>query len=651
MSEEKEQASHPAPLDGTSSNEALDPPSPRHRNVCSNPSLLSQDAHGSISPSASEAHARPRLSICPKRSSQTYTVAPEVEAPPVSALSQSKEELVEEQSQWLTDVLLQYPHFLALRERALPLAGGFSFANVVHTQTVSALASLNRHALLELISQHLQSIGMYRTAEILSMESGHSFQGSGSQPWDRTDLHLLTSLAVGHREDAWNLPVDANHKYVDEVFEEDFLASPYREDPSTLMEEFYNPDLNVVYDDEKCHNLRHITACSLKRFVVYFATRGALDTEECQMFFLSMHSITSASHFLEHLVTLYDMPIDPERSPDKESAGRIQMNIVNFITKWKDCHIGKRTLKLVHQFLERKMKENKDQGGLKWVEAALKKIQEVEPPTGTRGGTGEEKKVPDPIIPDDKRNILFKLSLGILDPEPGEVARQITLIYHEKYASVHSLEFIVGISKRRTTIQTPTLTEFFEFGNSLIYMMAEAFLNATNRAEAYKRILAVVKELAALSNIDGVACILSFLRRADVKSIARIPPEEMAQIDQEIATLWEKAGETETPTIYEAFVDDQFRHWKPMIPNMHVELQRGTPTGQEPDYINGLINWGKIRPLAERCVVLNRFQTESCRHEFVAITQIQKVILRGAEMSQTMIEEKLDEQARLSSKE
>ena len=637
MSEEKEASIESATPEGASSDEIPDLPAQRSRSVCAPAPGIVPEARAS--PLLGEASTPARLSV----GSKPPLVVPESPAakPP---LAMSKEELVEEQSQWLTDVLLENPHYLALRERALPLAGGFSFANVVHTQTVSALASLNRHALLELVSQHLQSIGMYRTAEILSMESGHAFQGS-AQPWDRTDLHLLTSLAVGHREDAWNLPTDVNHRYVEEVFEEDFLASPYREDPSTLMEEFYDPNLNVVYDDDKDHSLKHITACSLKRFVVYFARSDVLDTEECQMFFLSMHSITSASHFLEHLVTLYDMPVDPARDPDKDRPGRVQMNIVNFIAKWKDCHIGKRTLKLVVQFLERKTREEKEPN-LKWVVAALKKIQESDSMNGQRANEN----VPDPIIPDDKRNILFKLSLGILDPEPLEVARQITLISHEKYASVHSLEFIVGISKRRTTIQTPTLTEFFEFGNSLIYTMAEAFLNAANRAEAYKRILAVAKALAELSNMDGVSCVLSFIRRADVKSIARIPQEEMQQIDQEIEKLWTLAGEADNPAEYEAYVHDKFRTWKPMIPNMHVELERGIPTGQEPDYINGLINWGKIRPHANRCVILNRFQS-GCRYDFVVVSQIQKVILRGPEMTYAMIEEKLDEQARLASKE
>lgn len=562
---------------------------------------------------------------------------------PLSQSPKTKEELLEDQSQWLNEIFLQNPQFLAMRERALPLAGGYSFSNVTHAMTVSSLSCLDRHDVLELIYQHLQSIGMHRTAEILSLESGHTFQSS-SQPWDRTDLHLLTSLAVGHREDAWNLPPDPHHKFVDEVFEEDFLASPYREDPAQLMEEFYDPNLHVIYEDDSSRSLKNIKACSLKRFVVYFATQKMLNNEECQMFFLSMHSITSASHFLEHLVTLYDAPIDLEKSPDKDLAVRVHMNIVNFITKWTACHIGKRTLNLVTRFLERKSLEETDQKNLACVTAALKRIQEAQNPRKFLEEIGE--KVSDPIIPEANRDILFKMSLGILEPEPLELARQITLIAHEKYASVHSLELIVGISKRKTTIQTPTLNEFFEFGDSLIYMMAEAFINAANRSDAYKRILEVAKSLDELNNKDGVSCLLTLLRRPDIKQIANMTREDAQQIEPIIEDLWMRAGEKDKelphPTPYEKFVDSQFDHWSVMIPNMHVELERGEPTGHQPDFIDGLINWAKIRPHADRCVTLNRFQTQ-CRYNFVVIPQIRKVILRGPEMTHAQIEEKLAE--------
>jgi hypothetical protein len=78
---------------------------------------------------------------------------------------------------------------------ALPLTGGYSFANVTRTQKVSDISQMDRYVVLDLVAQHLSTIEMYRTTEILARESEHVFQRS-DQPWDRTDLHLLVSLAV-----------------------------------------------------------------------------------------------------------------------------------------------------------------------------------------------------------------------------------------------------------------------------------------------------------------------------------------------------------------------------------------------------------------------------------------------------------------------
>jgi hypothetical protein len=91
-----------------------------------------------------------------------------------------------------------------------------------------------------------------------------------------------------HREDAWNLPVNVDHHSLEETFDEGLLAAPYREDPLSIQDELYNPDLNVVYaGGEK--GLSHIKTCSLKRLVVTLATTD-VNEEEQQMFFPAMNS-------------------------------------------------------------------------------------------------------------------------------------------------------------------------------------------------------------------------------------------------------------------------------------------------------------------------------------------------------------------------
>jgi hypothetical protein len=225
------------------------------------------------------------------------------------------------------------------------------------------------------------------------------------------------------------------------------------------------------------------------------------------------------------------------------------------------------------------------------------------------------------------------------------------MIYHGKYESIHSLEFIIGISNRKTTIQTPTLSEFFGFGDSLTLLFAEAFLSSDSREAAFRRMVEIVKCLAPmptnvpqleLHNMDAVACILRFLIRPDVLRLGGASPGQA----EELQELWRRSGEgykhSQGVNPYDEFIRRQFNGWKPTIPNMHAELKSGDKAlGREPSYINGLINWGKLRPQAKRCVILNRFQL--LRYKFLVIPQIQKIILKGPEMSETVIEERLDE--------
>jgi hypothetical protein len=66
-----------------------------------------------------------------------------------------------------------------------------------------------------------------------------------------------------------------------------------------------------------------------------------------------------------------------------------------------------------------------------------------------------------------------------------------------------------------------------------------------------------------------------------------------------------------------------------------------TGTEREPQFVGGLINWAKIRPLAMRCLVLKRFQTQ--RYKLIPIPQIQRALLRENVLSESEIEDKIEE--------
>jgi len=482
----------------------------------------------------------------------------------------------------------------------------------------------------------------------LAAECGHTFQTS-KQPWDRTDLHLLTSLAVGHLDDAWNLPPDNNHQYVTEHLEEDFFSSSYREDPSTIWDEFFDDKLNCQYSNENSRTYQNLVAASLKRLVVYHAIANSdqISDDEQQQFFLTIHFITSSDHFLRHLVTLFDCDLSNTNYQPINANDQSEMrkNIINLIKKWITYHglfIGRRTLKSIERFLIRINNDPKHTSLKKWIEAILQSLPSLT--YGAKKGnssTPENPEIKNPLI-------MFKPSLNILGPEPLEVARQITLIYQEKFATIHSLEFIIALSNRKPTIKTPTLSDFFLFSQSITSLFAETFVNTEPKEQqnAYARIIEIIKCLFDLLNLDAVACLTQLMLRPDICTIGRATEQQK----QLLLDLWKKTGENDKnepkPTEYETIIDKNFNEWKSGIPNMSAELKRADKkTRHLPDFVNGLINWEKVRNLSQRCIVLYRFQNQF--YNFYTIPQIRKIILKGPTMSGKDIEDKIEEQARI----
>ena len=557
------------------------------------------------------------------------------------------EQLTEERSKWINQIFSENPEYLALREQILKLSGGLSFSNVKHSQTAMSMSAISRYTILELIYQHLNAIGMYKTAEILTNESGHSFQDT-NQPWDRTDLLLLTSMAVGHREDAWNIANEPYHQYIEECLEEDLFSSPYREDETTIWDEYFEPTLNAKFDKDG-----HLIAASLKRLILYQLEND--DDDQKNMFFLVLHSITSAEHFLRILVHLFDFDYDREKYPkevEQSVMDSTKINIINLIKKWISFHglfIGNKACTSVKSFMARISSSDNNSYIKKHADITRNAMK------GMTYGPKVGKLIRDcpPCIPDPQ--VIFKQSLTVLDPEPIEIARQIALIYHEKYAAVHSLEFIIAIKNRGTTIQTPTLNDFFMFGEHITELFADTYLNADNKNAAYERIFEIINHLNSpdFLNLDAVSCLSQLMLRPDIRSFLK-KTESIRQKEEQLLEMWIGVGENDKnepvhPTKYEQRISNAFDAWSPSIPNMHVEIKQiSKDVLAMPDFIDDLINWEKTSIIAKKCANLYRSQTKF--YSFWAIPQIRNMILRGASSSSQSIQEQLKEIQRINLK-
>lgn len=557
-------------------------------------------------------------------------------------------QLTEERSKWVNEVLSEMPQYLALRERALHLSGGFSFANVTHSMTVSSAASVSRETVLELISQHLRAIGFNLTADIMEKETGLTFQNK-KQNWTRTDLLLLASMAVSHREDPWTIKGDPFHQYLYDYMEEDLFSSPYREDPSTVFDEYFNPNCNVVFKEAKATSISNIKLASLKRLAVAFCSPKCEPGEVIpdhmfSLLFLSIHTITSAEHFFRILATLFDFEVigTDYELPEPEVLKSLRKNIIKMVGNWVIIHgsfIGRTALNSIFDFFERVMKDpkyNTNADIKEDVPSILKNISMIKSGKkieDTNGFEGE------PNIPDYK--VLFNPKLSILDPDATEVAKQITLLTHQNYKLIHSMEFFMALKSRKESLQTPTLNNYFAFLEKLSCLFAETFLKAEDKLKAYKRIYEIIKELNNLKNYQVVACLTQLMLRSDLVSF-QLQDKEKMQLKEVIKELSEFYSNVSLRPSYEKKIQDDFNKQKEhCIPNMYVEmLLIDDSILQMDDNIDGLINWEKISCISERCSILYHFRSDKFYH-YHPIPQIQNVIQTGATMTTAEIENSL----------
>jgi hypothetical protein len=552
----------------------------------------------------------------------------------------TEEELAEQRGQWLSQLFSENPQLVSLRERLLPWTGGRSFANVVHSDPATVLAHVSRHTVLELVVQHLRAIGMHLTARAIERESGHPFQVL-EQPWDKTDLSLVVSLGVLPLEDPWAMTDDSNHHYVEEFIDEDFFASPYREDPMLLYQELLDLDLHVVYAEDKPRSLGTMRIASLRRLVVFLATSNPLD-EDIHRFFLVLHTATSSRHFFEHLVTLFNCHVMSQDDPETHAKllaiqDSLQPAVINLLKKWtyfQGLFIGRKALKACGDFLRGILETpflcEKFE---KFAWAILDLIPKLT--SGMKQGQlSDPREQPD--IPDAQ--ILFRPTLKMIDPSSLEVARQITLIFHAAFRAVHSREFMVALGSEGELYQTPTLAEFFSFGERLTRLSLETLLAAPDKNQAAAQLLEIANQLEVLCNFDALSSILGALRRTE---LGLLPFLQQATVRDNLRRLVARCGDD--PASVESYKDAirrQYDSWNSTIPNVKVEL-RDSMADRSPSFINNMINWEKRWKNSAETSMLYRFQNKP--YNFWPVPQIQTVINRGPSLTEEQIHARLND--------
>ena len=318
----------------------------------------------------------------------------------------------------------------------------------------------------------------------------------------------------------------------------------------------------------------------------------------------------------------------------EQEIANVQIAIINLIKKWvngRGLFIGRRTLKAIKAFCE-DYQGDENSTNKKLLTSIAQSMD-----TLTYGSREGKLNNPSelPNIKEGQVSLLLRPGLTLVDPEPEETARQITLLSHASFKAINIREFMTALKTKECSVQTPVLGEFLNFQDRTGQLIMETVLSAGDRHAAFTRVLEIAQHLEQLSNFQSLSSILSKFRRPEVLTVVQATPKQAELLEQLAAKCGDAEGSFDAYASYLCII---FREWKSAIPNITAEIANSKIHPKE-DFLKGLINWEKRRESTARAGIFYRLQNKP--YSFYPIHQIQKVINRGPSRTPAQLEDML----------
>ncbi|KAJ3015789.1 UNVERIFIED_CONTAM: hypothetical protein HDU68_012566 [Siphonaria sp. JEL0065] len=132
------------------------------------------------------------------------------------------------------------------------------------------------------------------------------------------------------------------------------------------------------------------------------------------------------------------------------------------------------------------------------------------------------------------------IRLNILDIDPLELARQLTLIEAELFVNIKPREFLdMAWMKDNKEIKSPNITKMVHWSNHVVQWLASEILSVKEnhkvRSQVFERIIALGHQLEKLNNFNGVREVLAAIESSAIyrlkKTKALIGKKEMKMLD------------------------------------------------------------------------------------------------------------------------
>ena len=533
-------------------------------------------------------------------------------------------QLIEERSLWVSRSFEEDNVSHELRERTYGWNDIHSFGYLKRCNFSTVSSQLDRHRVLELIFNHLHSIGLHSVSDSLCEESKLIFQRQ-DQHMERTDLRLLVSMSLGPRDNLWNVTNIENISFLGENQDIDNLSFRYYESPIYEESKFFNYQEDIVFLKEEERVFSHISEISLISLISSLVHKEEIFISfmDRQEVYSMINSICQSSHFFNHLFSIYYQ---------FGKSKNIRENVLFIIEEWVEfsgLFIGQSTLNNIEFFVSCIEEE---ENSLR-IKSKLSKL-------GYGHHIIPSEAAPSPIILDAVK--LLHPNLSLAEASPEETARQITLVSHRLFSAIHPREFYFSISSRSLGPNTPGLNELYNFGRRLKRLVCTTIVSSSNFEECLHNmgiIISIANCLHKLHNYESVSWIVSCFEMSCILNLRKIFNSLPEELRQSMIYLQTHFGYKKSSEEYERLVKECQISKESSIPNIRYELSifsRQFYGGE--DFLNGRINWSRHHLIGS--YILQYVCMQNIDYNFYDISQIQDVLNRESKYSRSELESK-----------
>ncbi|KAJ9066166.1 hypothetical protein DSO57_1012156 [Entomophthora muscae] len=418
---------------------------------------------------------------------------------------------------------------------------------------------------------------------------------------------------------------------------EDEPTPPYSEAPPSrnrsvrvpsetpwFLEHNYAEDSIVIVDNV-------VKGGTIVSLVERLTSHDTLDTSFIATFLLTYRSFTSTVQFFDLLFRRFNLQCPPGLQPDEQEQWKekkltpVRLRVFNIMKLWLETYYNEGEdavgLENLRQFACTTMNEVMPKAAVLIVQLISKRRESSD--AALRKMVRNARSAPPPLLP--KNLAKFRL----LDLDPLEIARQLTIMDSNYYNKIKPTEFLNKAWSRKDN--NGYVNIMTEMSNKVTRWVADSILtrkDTRKRVTMYRHFVAVMEKCHQLNNFNSLMSILAGFALAPVYRLKRtnelVPPKVRATLDHHKQMM-------ESSRNFARYREMLHSIDPPCVPFLGIYLTDLTFNDDgNSDYLPSkphLINFSKQAKTAETIREIQQFQNSPYALDSVA--EIQEFILKS----------------------